>query len=174
MVKQAATALTDPTTLKFYGICADKCPLSGSWICNDETTATDAELNECKTAAGGGQFLSLYKYSSSTHSKCSTYMQNCYQLPFGSTDILFRCLYQYNTSIATGVKMCTDPVGIAATSDKCVKTTQASETLKEEPSKPDLIAKQMATVTALFTTYVADVVKAGKVKDIIREKHLLL
>ena len=168
MVNQAATALTDPTSIKFFGICAESCPPSLSWICTDEYNTTETNygsekhLNDCKGAAGGGQFLSKFAFAgNSAQANCSILMQNCYQLPFGSTDILFRCLYQYNSTTIAGEKMCTDPPNLKASDDKCVKTSQMSITAKEEPAKEDLVAKQMATATAMFTTYVADVIKAG-------------
>ena len=164
MINQAATLATDPTSLKFFGICATKCPASESWICTDEVDtakATDTKLNDCKKAAGGGQFLSKFSYGGGANADCSALMQNCYQLPTGSTDILFRCLYQYNTTVLAGKKMCTDPPNVLATDDKCVKTVQVAQTTKEEPSKEDLIAKQMSSATALFTSYIADVVNAG-------------
>ena len=160
MVNQDASVLTDPTTIKFFGICSDGCPASGSWICTDEFNSTSqTRLEQCKIAAGGGQFLSKYTYTKPAENDCSNLMKNCYELPFGSTDILFRCLYQYNTTVVAGPKMCTDPPNVLATDDRCVKTVAAATTIKEEPAKEDLIAKQMATATAVFTAYVADIVK---------------
>ena len=164
MVMQAEKALTDPLSVSFFGICVKDCPASGGWVCKDEVGKYDEKwLNTCKNKAGGGQFLSKYDYNDDD-SNCTKLMRDCWQMPFSSTSIMFRCLYEYNVTVFTpagGKLICTDPPNTAADSDKCVKTQVATTTVTEQSAQEDLLAKQLATFTAILTRYIADLTTAG-------------
>jgi hypothetical protein len=141
MVIQAKKFLAnpDPLAISFFGICVEECPASGGWVCTDEVSAADNNatvLNACKKQAGGGQFLAKYDFGGDK--KCTALMKDCWQMPFSSTSIMYRCLYEYNVTTTTapgGKLICTDPAGAAADSDDCVKTSMATVTTTEQSAQ---------------------------------------
>ena len=163
MINQAATAATNPASIKFFGICLSKCPSAGDWVC---TAKGDADivshggvsaLKACKNSVNGGQFLSKQTYPSAFN-HCSALMQECFEVPHDTTDILFRCIYSYRTTTnQTQAPICLDPLGIDPKDTRCVKTTETAATTKILPSQPDLIADSMATVAAIWSQYMADI-----------------
>ena len=108
-----------------FAICVDKCPSRGDWVCTDavpnyKTTAMQTKLDACKASVGGGQFLSLRKYTGAEHQDCAGLMAKCWQIPTQSVSFLFRCMYDYNfTTTQTQERICVDPPGVPPTSENC-------------------------------------------------------
>lgn len=171
MLRQSTTVSTDPNDYKFYGVCVSECPKAGEWICSTKGNSikatekkTDADLDACKTAAGGGNFLADYAYpTTGTLSSCPSLMAECHYQAFDTEEIFFRCINKYPNGVSEEVRQCADPVSVDWDDPKCAKVVTNSSSINGVTlggNVEDLIAKQVTSAAALALRTFGDVVTA--------------
>ena len=150
---------TDLNNLKFYGVCVAACPSAGEWVCHDKAlkSSTNPTLDECRSAGGGGAFLSTYNYPTNLKS-CTKLMSDCHYQAFDTIDILFRCINVYPDGAQNKVRKCADPVNVGPDDDKCVKVvTNATLVNAVSSNKKDLVADQVTSAVALALRAFGDI-----------------
>jgi choline transporter-like protein 2/4/5 len=147
---------TDITSLKFFGICLEKCPTVGDWVCTDKySDVKTSDLDDCTKESGGGAFASLFK--GYTNDKCATYLQNCFKTPVDTYDVFFRCISNYTTIESNKKVACNNPTNVSATNNGCQVTKTTSTITKIQSAQKDVIAEQMSSTVMLGGQLLKDV-----------------
>eukprot|EP00944_MAST-04C_sp_MAST-4C-sp1_P009183 g9183.t1 len=155
ILAQKDVLATDPTKVKFFGICRKSCPVQNEWVCTEDELEKDtAALNQCLSESGGGAFASVFPFASQT---CSDLMKKCFKTPVKTFEIMYRCIANYTTEEHNKTVICDDPTSLSSSDDGCiVKKTQYSVT-KIEPTQKDVVAEQLSSAIALVGLYVKDI-----------------
>ncbi|KAH9197150.1 hypothetical protein AeNC1_000862 [Aphanomyces euteiches] len=162
MQVQAAKGI-QPLSMKFYGLCVNRCPEMGDYIC---TYAAEAQIRSSNPNANATTLMAKRQARASSSLFGSA---DCWLVSLPSEAVAFRCLpMQVTTSNST--EMCLAPAdapqyytttanGIKVPNANCtVKVTlTTSQTIGEANSNPVLDSLQ--TTTALVGRYLSDIQK---------------
>ncbi len=175
MAQQAASegSEVDASSINFYGICVEKCPMTGDFVCDqegDEAIAKDTlvsrevQLETCidKTFAKGGAFLSkdpgLY-----TSASCQHLLEHCWKIDSDTRSIFYRCLPLYNITKSTSSGCIYPSSELSVDDDRCSKARLITTTISEQPAKKNALYEQLNSVFATVMRYFGDVQKAAHV-----------
>ena len=165
MAQQAASegSEVDASSINFYGICVEKCPMTGDFVCDqegDEAIAKDTkvsrevQLETCidKTFAKGGAFLSkdpgLY-----TSASCQHLLEHCWKIDSDTRSIFYRCLPLYNITKSTSSGCIFPSSELSVDDDRCSKARLITTTISEQPAKKNALYEQLNSVFATVMRY---------------------
>ena len=175
MAQQASEEGTDvdPTTINFYAVCVDKCPVTNEWICDRTGEAKLVELKAeqkadqvvklqaCadKTFAKGGAFLG--KDPGLTGDKtCQNLLEHCWKIDSDTRSIFYRCMPLHNITKGQTSECIYPDSSIAIDDDRCSKMRVTETTIAEQPAKKNYLYDQMNSVFATVMRYFGDIQKS--------------
>ena len=172
MAQQAASEGTkvDPSTINFYGVCVEKCPVTGEFICDHEgddalvdadADARTQSLQECvdKTIAKGGAFLSKDP-GLLMDKKCQHLLEHCWKMDSDTKSIFYRCLPLHNITKSEKSGCMYPSSEIPVDDDRCSKARVISTTISEQPAKKNYLYEQLNSVFATVMRYFGDIQKS--------------
>lgn len=169
---------TDPTALKFTGVCVTECPKAQTYTCTDdillqqdpiETPGSDlsaafiAKLDACRL---GNEGIVVASQWNSVGGDCGTLMQKCWYNDIAGKETFFRCFPNYNESTFYGCDNDADGIVDAGAEirDKPYGTDEASKcktmikTIQsQQPAQKNFLMEQLNTFATIFGRYLGDI-----------------
>ena len=175
MAQQASeeSVTVDPTTINFYAVCVNECPVTNEWIC-DRTG--EAKLVELKAEQKADQVVKLQACADKTFAKggaflgkdpgltgdetCQNLLEHCWKIDSDTRSIFYRCMPLHNITKGQTSECIYPDSSIAIDDDRCSKMRVTETTIAEQPAKKNYLYDQMNSVFATVMRYFGDIQKS--------------
>ena len=152
-------------SIRFYGICQEKCPEFNDWVCDDEGYKAFENLDEkiptleaCleRTLNKGGSFL-YNDPGLALYPKCQELFTHCWKIDSDTRPIFYRCLPLNNVTTFSTEDCLYPSKSLNTTSPACSKKITTKTTVTEAPAKKNYLYDQLNSVFATVMRYFGDV-----------------